>query len=73
MRERQEAQAWTQTDELLATLVEVVHALYAVTVQANSSKRVNIEPLHIPRPHEGPRKPVAEVSHASMNDFRMGR
>jgi hypothetical protein len=45
-----EAEAWTTEHELLASLTEWVHALWATTVRVNSSKKVNIEPLRIPRP-----------------------
>lgn len=71
--EREKAAAWTQTDELLATLTEIVHALYVVTVQAHSSKRVSIHPLHIPRPGDQPQQgsDLPDIGHSGM--FALGR
>lgn len=47
------AQRWGDTQELLAVLAELVHALIRVTVKANSPRGTQVpQPLHIKRPNE---------------------
>lgn len=58
---------WGQHEELLATLVEVNHALLVAFLEVHSSeqgRRRIPKPLHIPRPGE-PTKPKA-VSPAAL-------
>lgn len=52
---------WTTVEELLATIAELLHGLYVVTVQANSKKAYRPTPLTIPRPGR-PRKQETAVS-----------
>lgn len=52
-----EATRWGVTEDLLAFLAEMVHALMVVTVKANTPakdqhKLSSLKPLHIPRPWE---------------------
>lgn len=48
-RDQWEAEAWTVERELLATLVEVTHALLIVTLKANGVKSPG-KPIRVPRP-----------------------
>ncbi len=49
---------WSQSDELLASILELLHALYLLTAKANGAKNVG-KPLHVPRPHEKDLRPKA--------------
>lgn len=42
--------SWTQDTELLASLLELVHNLLAVTVAANSKSPHPMDPLQVTRP-----------------------
>ena len=72
VRKREEARAWTQTDELLASLIEIVHALYAVTLKANGSK-AHVPPLRVPRPGDAGRVDAPAATHADMHALAAGR
>lgn len=48
-RDQWEAEAWTVERELLATLVEVTHALLIVTLKAHGAKNPG-KPIRVPRP-----------------------
>lgn len=52
------ATRWTSSDEMLASILETLHALLRATVQLNGG-RVTGAPLHVPRPHEEQAKPAA--------------
>jgi hypothetical protein len=61
-KHREEAEAWTTERELLATAVELLHALYSVTVKVNSKTNPRIEPLHVPRPWDEEKKSTPSMS-----------
>lgn len=48
-RDTWEAETWTVERELMATLVEITHALLIVTLKANGAKNTG-KPLRVPRP-----------------------
>lgn len=63
---------WTTVEELLATIAEVLHALFSVTVQVNSKKGSRpVPPLHIPRP--GTPKAELRVSPGELFRHMTGR
>jgi len=49
---KEEVEGWTTDRELLATTVELLHALLVAFITANSKTRPRVKPLHIPRPWE---------------------
>jgi hypothetical protein len=65
-RDTWEAEAWTVERELLATLVEVTHALLIVTLKAHGAKNVG-QPIQVPRPHRDTAAPSTPA--VSMRDF----
>jgi hypothetical protein len=51
---------------LLAITAEQLNALYIVTVQANSKRKVDVKPLQIPRPNAPkPEAPVVSPQEAA--------
>jgi len=67
-RDRSEAEAWTVERELLATLVEVTHALLIVTLKAHGAKNPG-KPLRVPRPDavgDARDEPVSASQFAAM-------
>ena len=53
---------WTQTEELLALIAEILHQLLIVTAKAYGAKDTDLpEPLRIPRPYDGPDTRMSDV------------
>ena len=76
--ERERALSWGQSEELLATLIEVTHAHYQSFIQVNSKKGSNAgKPLRIPRPYdEDGSAPVSDtpvVSHGEIASLTGGK
>lgn len=46
---------WTRQDEFLASILEMLHALYLLTARAHGAKNVG-QPLRIPRPGDEDKK-----------------
>lgn len=53
-----QATRWTNSDELLASILEMLHAIYLLTAKANGAKNVGT-PLKVKRPHQKVVKPTA--------------
>ena len=62
-----DATRWSQDTELLASLLELVHAHYLLTAKANGAKQTG-KPLRVTRPGEQPEKTEA-MTPASFATF----
>ena len=57
------SERWSNTDELLATLIELIDAWRLMWMQANTKKGARLpEPVRITRPYERNTKQVERVS-----------
>jgi len=56
---------WTTERELLASILETLHALYLLTARANGAKNVG-KPLRVPRPGDKKPEPLSPGAFARM-------
>jgi len=56
---------WTTDRELLASILETLHALYLLTARANGAKNVG-KPLRVPRPGDKPKQALSPGAFAQM-------
>lgn len=65
-------QQWGHVEELLATTVELLHAIYRLTWSSGSGKKYPGKPLTWPRPEREPDEVVEEVveQHVTIHTWR---
>jgi len=56
---------WTTERELLASILETLHALYLLTARANGAKNVG-KPLRVPRPGDKKPEPLSPSAFTRM-------
>lgn len=69
-RHQTDADHWTTTDELLATLIEIVDATSLRLARLWTKKGTTLpKPVSIPRPYEPSRPPVMSMSDPRVRQF----
>jgi len=56
---------WTTEREMLASILETLHALYLLTARANGARNVG-KPLRVPRPGDKPKQAMSPGAFARM-------